>query len=334
MKRLSILGVSTFLFSVLNLLFLASNGFAQLKSKLSVNFDFITKSNLQGPIPNLPDSDEAEWEFFTGEAEFSFPLFAAYETRGPYKIPTRALINKLSYQKKVMQERLFGLTDEHFDGLNYTATYLQRLGAGPWYLNLIGGVGIAADDLGEVSSDDAKFQGGFLFDRASGTGWTWGLGVIFSQFSGDNLVFPLVHLARESDKTKFELLVPKISFEYKLSSQTTFGLVGELEGDLYTVANSDATLFDGQGNIVKETVGVELAFSEFRIGPQLKLNPPQTNLTLAIHVGVSVARRFEFLAKDEGETLRFPPGSDGAGEKLDFEIEPNAFIRAFADFEF
>ena len=100
MKRLSILGVSTFLFSVLNLLFLASNGFAQLKSKLSVNFDFITKSNLQDPIPNLPDSDEAEWEFFTGEAEFSFPLFAAYETRGPYKIPTRALINKLSYQKK------------------------------------------------------------------------------------------------------------------------------------------------------------------------------------------------------------------------------------------
>jgi len=333
MKKLSIVRISTILFLILSLLFSASDGFAQLKSKLLLNFDYIAQSQLKDPIPGFPDSDQAEWEMFTGEAEFSFPLFAAYETRGRHKIPKRALINKLSYQRKVTQERLSGLSDDHFDGLNYTATYLQRLGGGPWYLNLIGGIGIAADDLGEVASDDAKIQAGILFDRTSAAGWTWGLGVIFSQFTGDNLVLPLIHLAKESDKTKFELLVPKISFEYKLGNQTTFGLVGELEGDLYTVTNSDVTLFDGQGNIVKENVGIELAFSEFKFGPQLKLSP-QPNVTVAVHAGVSVARRFELLAKDEGKTLRFPPGSNGAGEKVDFDIKPNAFIKAVINFEF
>ena len=331
MKKLNILKMGAVLV-VLSLLFLASDGFAQLKSKLSLNFDYITQSNLKDPIPGFPDSDQAEWEIFTGKAEFSFPLFTAYETRGPYKIPTRAFISTFTYKGKLTQEDL-SLSDDNFNGLNYTAVYLQRL-SGPWYLNVFGGAGIAADDLGEVEGSDTKFQGGFYFDRHSASGWTWGLGVIFSQFTGDNLVFPMIHLAKESDKTKFELLVPKISFEYKLSNQTTFGLVGELEGDLYTVTNSDVTLFDGQGNIVKENVGVELAFSEFKFGPQLKLRPPQTNVTVAVHGGVSVARRFELLAKDEGKTLRFPPGSNGAGEKVDFDIKPNAFIKAVINFEF
>lgn len=60
----------------------------------------------------------------------------------------------------------------------------------------------------------------------------------------------------------------------------------------------------------------------------------QTNVTLTLRRGLSVARRFEFLAKDQGETLRFAPGNDGAGEKLDFDIKSNEFVRARVDFEF
>ncbi|GEM_PF-4779665 len=324
---------ATALVMVLSVVFFASDGLAQLKRKLSLNFDFISLSKLEDPIPGFPASGEAEWEMFTGEVEFSFPLFAAYDTQGRHKIPKRALISKLKYQSKITQEVLFTLRDEHFNGLNYTGVYLQRIASSPWYLNLIGGVGIAADDLGAVSGSDAKFQAGLYFDRHSRDGWTWGLGFIFSQFTGDNLVIPMVHLARESDRFKFELLVPKISFDYKLNSQTTFGLVGGLEGSLYTVTDREATLFDEDGNVVKENVGVELAFSEFKIGPQLKFTP-NPGVVLSLQVGVSTARRFEFLAKDEGETLRFAPGTDGAGQKADFDIEPNAFFKAAVSLEF
>jgi len=48
---------------------------------------------------------------------------------------------------------------------------------------------------------------------------------------------------------------------------------------------------------------------------------PQAGVVLAIHVGVSVARRFEFLVKGEGEPLRFAPGSPGAGNKADLSTE-------------
>lgn len=326
-------------FCLLILLGSASNGFGQFNYKLSVNFDFVPASNLQDRIPGLPESDLSKWEIFTGEGEFSFPLLATFEKRNGHPVPTRALINRLTYQAKATQitreENIYAADDEFFNSFNYSFLYLQKL-SNAWYLNLIGGVGIAADELGDASKSDAKFQAGFYFDRHTRSGWTWGLGIIFSQFTGDNLVFPMVHLAKENSARtmKFELLIPKISFEYRLNELYVIGLRGELVGDLYTVTNREVTLYDTDGNVVKENVGVELAFSEFKFGPHVTLFPLATGVSTSVHAGVSFARRFELLAKGESETLRFPPGADGAGEKTDFDIKASVFFKGSLSFEF
>ncbi len=311
-----------------------AGAFAQLGTKLSLGFDYIPPSKLADPIPGVPGSDTAEWEFMTGTAELTFPLFVVYEDHGEYQIPTRGVVSTLAYQDKYIQESILNNDDEHYRGFKYTAAYFRKL-SDVWYLNVIAGAGIAANDLGEVEADDWKYQGGLYFDRHTSSGWTWGLGLIFDQYTGEDLLAPYVHLSKEGEKHKFELMTPAITYNYKLNPSTNLGIKAVMEGNLFAVSSAgNATLYDAQGNIVRDDVGVELAFSEIRFGPHLELNPEASNWTLVVDAGISAARRFEFLAQGEGETLRFAPGSDGAGEELNFAPEPQVFAKVVIGYEF
>ncbi len=298
---------------------------AQIKSTLSMKFDKLTTSNLSDPIPGIPNSEQADWEISTGEGELTFPLFAQYVSYGDVLVPTRAFINTFKYRNKKIRENLSGFSNETYSSVNFTTFFFNKL-SNKWYVNLIGGFGLAADDIGQAENSDITYQAGGYFDWHSSNGWTLGFGAIFSQFSGDSHVLPLVHIAKKLGKSKFELLVPKVTFETNINKYSIIGIIGEMQGDLYTLTNSSATLFDTQGNIVQDSVGIDLAFSEVKVGPYYRFKFPNSNFTFEFVAGVSLARRFEILANDEETTLLFPPGGEGAGEKLDFDLKPAGFF--------
>ncbi len=300
-------------------------------------FEYTPSANLKETIEGTTATDSAEFKFKSIEAGISYTSILSTKEVEGQTFPTRIMINRFSFNRRQFEQDFSleeELESEAYIDLGYNLIFIQNFSQ-KWGILAIIGTSLAVDELADAQGKDLAYMGGFLFDRRFGSGWTIGLGPLYAQVTGQGQFLPFVHLAwgNQAGTMEFEFVGNELECWYHPAKMLSIGLVGKLDGAEYMLTGTKATLYKQQVAIDQtmvraedgnENVDAALSYSALVCGPALKIRPIP-KIELLIEGGITLARRYEFRAPEENETLRFPPGDDQTlGKKMDFDLE-NAF---------
>jgi hypothetical protein len=301
-----------------------SRGAAEERPQMTLGYHFLKDSQLEEAIPGVTGSGDAEFTVSTVDFEAAIPFLLARSQLEGIDAVARMFKADFLIESRNVEEIIFTQQDEDLVSLGARLAYVRRLSS-RWSLTGFAGAKLAVEDLAAAQFEDLTYQGGLRFDRRPRENFAWGIGAMYTQITGSDLVLPLLHLdwRGAADRLRVglsappELLAWRASLRYAPSPGWSVGVASELVGDEYQVNSVTKPLLDASGNVVSEGVRVSLAYAEVIVGPELVLRPGPT-FELGFLAGVSTARRFEFIAPEEGGTLRFNvPGYPEA----DFELE-------------
>jgi hypothetical protein len=318
----------------------AQGGFS-LSPNISFNYQSLPPSDLKEQLKGAQTgADIPSLEFRTLNIEATYPIVLSMTDMGKQKIPTKMLFNSILYQNSQNRFRdlpFFSnhLNTENFELIGYRGIYIQMISM-KWTMFGMFGSTLGVDEFGDAELSDLTFQGALGFDRRLDSGWTIGLGFVVAQVTGQTEIFPLLHIAKETEKISFEFLGLESSLWYRFSKIARLGLQFEVSGNQYNFAsinnNKDETtpFHDKNGNIIKDDVDIALAHSQVTMGPALAASLSK-HFNIKLEGGIVTGRRFEFFKLGDDKTLRWGAG-DGStvpveayGEKQDFHLKTGIY---------
>lgn len=291
---------------------LALNASSQ-NSTVSLQYHFLEDSKLKDPIAGLPNSENVQ--FAIGSVDFSarLPFWATYRGAEVATNPTQAMGIYASFQRKFVEEELF-TPDRQSDDLFAFGVQLRYFAAisNTWGWAMVGGTKLPVSKVEKAQLRHLTYQAGGMIRYSTWANGTIGVGVLFSQHTGDSFALPLLHtdLHWFSGKLNLEIapwdpIQPRASLRVRPSPIWSLGAAAVLTGDLYALTGDiDLT------NVEPQTSSPGLAMSELLVGPEFRVH--SGTLELVFVGGVALHRRFEFRAIDEDETLRIPTADDPA----------------------
>jgi hypothetical protein len=308
---------------------LATDAFAQ-NSTVSLQYHFLEDSKLKDPIEGLEGSEDVK--FAIGSVDFSARLpFWGSDTGAEAPLnPSQAVGMYVSFQRKFVEEELF-TQDRQSDDLFAIGAQLRYFASitSSWGWAVVGGTRLPVSKVEKAQPRDLTYQAGGVIRYSTWANGTIGVGVLFSQHTGDSFVLPLLHtdLNWFSGRLNLEIapwdpIEPRASLLYRPSPVWSVGAGAVLSGDLYALTgNVDLS------NVLPKTARTPgLAMSELLVGPEFRVHSGM--LELVFIGGVALRRRFEFRAIDEDETIRIPTdGSTHVPAEFDLESVGTLLVR-------
>ena len=286
---------------------------AQERPQLTLEYHFLKDYMLQEAIPGLPLSGDAEFTVSSVDFGAAIPFLVSYSQLDGIDAVAQKFKVDFLFERRDVEEIIFTQEEEDFVSLGTRLAYARRLSP-RWSAIGFGGARLAVDHLDEAEPEDLTYQGGLLFEQRVRENFSWGIGAMYSQIIGSDMVLPLLQLDWRSaaERTQVKLTMPpqllawRATVRYFPSPAWSVGFTTELIGDEYHYTTLTTPLLDENGDVVADDASVSLAYSEVILGPELVLKPGPT-FELGVIAGASVWRRFEFVAPEEGETHRFGP---------------------------
>ena len=310
---------------------------AQLEARYDMRFHFIAQAAVKDAISGL-STESLKLEVATLDMAYTHPTTALG--------PRWALVNRLTLRKenveaeedipltffeavKTSRQRELAFGSENFLRLGYDAVLSRRLSSS-WTLKGMGGTVLSVDEVADATPGDVWFRGGAQLDHTTRSGWTMGLGLLYSQLTGHSAFLPVVNLQSPASSAgwRLQVLTPNASLWYRFrNTAVEWGVMAEIDGTEYRLLDRRAVLYDSQGEIIDPKTDVSLAYSVVTVGPAVRLVEAQS-VSAFFQLGMTMRRHYRFRSLDQSQTLVLPPGATiGAGEKLDFELERSTFVQ-------
>ena len=142
-------------------------------------------------------------------------------------------------------------------------------------------------------------------------------------------------IQRETKQSILDISLPnEINYWYHFNQKTSWGLLSQLEGDMYSFIGEKVNQYDKNGQLVSSDNRIGLAYSSVTFGPAVKVSLLK-GVSVIMRTGVALSRRYQYWLPEEQEMLRYKDhpayinltGHDYSGEEVDFPIKNSGFFK-------
>ena len=198
------------------------------------------------------------------------------------------LINGLQYKLVIPtadNDVALNIDGQHLHVVGYSLTVVHQL-KNDWRALIVLSPTLSSTFNQPLEGDDFLFNGTVQFIKRKSEKLSYGGGILATSRFGDPIILPSLQLTHKTDRSKFQVILPRgITYE-RYYGKLTAGLKAEVDGSLYNVNYSRTTLLNEVQPVDK------VGYTRVVLGPSLSYRLGKV-IQLEASGGISVAQSIE-----------------------------------------